>query len=359
MSAPITDITFIGAGPAALFGIFCAGMRQATSRIIDSMDQIGGQLTALYPEKDIYDVGGIPRILAKDLVAQLVRQMQPFNPEIHLKETAQRLEANPDGTLTVITDKGRYPTRSVVLTVGIGSFVPRKLDLPALVPYEGKCVHYFVTDKEIFRDRRLLIVGGGDSAMDWVLNLKDIARHITLVHRSDRFRALDASVKEVYDLARTGKVEILTYHEVKDALFDDGNLRQLTLVQNKSGETRQVEADHLLLMLGFVANLGPIKDWTLTYQGQTSRLSFDGDLIEVDTTMRTGMYRVYAAGDVVSYPGKLKLIALAFGEVAIAVATALSDIRGKKMGTLHSSNLPPPSELGKKIPAAERSSAVR
>lgn len=348
----IVDITFVGAGPTALFGVFCAGMRQATSRVVDSLDSVGGQLTALYPEKHIYDVGGLPSILAKDLVANLQAQMAPFEPDIRLNETVLALRADEDGIYTLITDRGEHRTRSIVLTVGIGSFTPRKLEVEGLEAFEERWVHYFVKDKSAFQDRRVVIVGGGDSAFDWVTNLKDVARHITLVHRSDKFRALDQTVHEVQELVEAGKVDLHTYFVVKSVDGDGAGLRSVTLEHTKSGETIVVPADQLIPMLGFKANLGPLKEWFVSHEGEDLRLDFEGDLIKVDTTMRTGLPRLYAAGDATAYEGKLKLIALGFGEVAIAVASAVGDIRGKKMGTVHSSNLASPADLAKKLVAS-------
>lgn len=348
----IVDITFVGAGPTAMFGVFCAGMRQATSRVVDSLDSLGGQLTALYPEKQIYDVGGLPAILAKDLVTNLQAQMAPFEPEIRLNETVLDVRLEEDGTYTLVTDRGEHRTRSVVLTVGIGSFTPRKLEVEGLVPYEERWVHYFVKDKSAFQDRKVVIVGGGDSAFDWVTNLKDIAGHITLVHRSDKFRALDQTVHEVQELVAAGKVALHTYFVVQSVDGDDSGLRSVTIQHTKTGETVQVPADQLIPMLGFKANLGPLKEWSVSSDGEERRLAFEGDLIKVDTTMRTGIPRIYAAGDATAYEGKLKLIALGFGEVAIAVASAVGDIRGKKVGTIHSSNLAAPSELGRKLVAS-------
>lgn len=337
----IVDITFVGAGPSALFGVFCAGIRQATSRLVDSLDSLGGQLAALYPEKSIYDIGGIPSILAKDLVANLVRQMQPFTPEVRLNETVLDIRSEEDGTLTLVTDRGELRTRTVVLTVGIGSFTPRKVEVDGLEPYEGRWLHYSVRDKSLFRDKRVLIVGGGDSAFDWVHNLKDTARHMTLVHRTDKFRALDGTVQEVRDLAAEGRVDLYTYYTVQTVDGDQAGLRSVTLQHAKTGETIVVGCDHLVPMLGFKANLGPLKGWKLQQDGQEYRLVFEGDQIRVDPNMRTGLPKVYAAGDATIYEGKLKLIALGFGEAAIAVASAVGDIRGKKVGTLHSSSVAP------------------
>lgn len=347
----IVDITFVGAGPTALFGVFCAGMRQATSRVVDSLDALGGQLTALYPEKHIFDVGGLPSILAKDLVGNLEAQMAPFHPDIRLNETVQDLRLGEDGTYTLVTDKGKHRSRAVVLTVGIGSFTPRKVEVEGLEPFESRWVHYFVKDKAAFQDRKVVIIGGGDSAFDWVTNLKDVASHITLVHRSDKFRALDQTVHEVQELVGAGKVALYTYYVLQSVDGDESGLRSVTIAHTKNGETVQVPADQLIPMLGFKANLGPLKEWKVPVDGHERGLDFDGDLIKVDTTMRTGLPNVYAAGDATSYEGKLKLIALGFGEVAIAVASAVGDIRGKKVGTLHSSNLASPAELAKKLVA--------
>lgn len=345
----IVDVTFVGAGPAALYGAFCAGIRQASTRLVDSQEALGGQLTALYPEKYIYDVAGLPAILAKDLVANLVTQLQPFEPEIHLNETVLGLEAGEDGVLTLVTDRGRLSTRSVVLTVGIGSFSPRKIELEGLEPLEGRQVHYSVRDKSVFQGARVLVIGGGDSALDWVHNLQDTARSLALAHRTDKFRAHDSTVREIQQMAAEGRLDLRTFCTVEAVERDETGLVAVVLKNTKTGESSRVEVDHLLSMMGYKANLGPLKDWVLRQEDQEYRLDFDGDQVRVDTGMRTTIPKVYAAGDSTSYPGKLKLITLGFGEAALAVASAVGDLRGKKAGALHSSNLGPPSQLKKKV----------
>ena len=193
----VFDVTIIGAGPSGLFGAFYAGLREMKVKVIDALDELGGQLAALYPEKFIYDVPGYPKVLAMDLVKHLVEQAGMFKPVFVLGERVEQLERLPDGVLKLTTNRGEHYSRAVVICGGVGAFQPKKLPNPELVPYEGKGLYYTVKEKASFRGKRVLIVGGGDSAVDWALNLKDYAKHITLIHRRDQFRAHGASVTEL------------------------------------------------------------------------------------------------------------------------------------------------------------------
>jgi thioredoxin reductase (NADPH) len=334
---PIVDITIIGGGPAGLFALFYAGMRGASAQLVDALPEPGGQLTALYPEKYIFDVAGFPKILAKDLVKSLAEQAAQFGQPVHLGERVTGLEetVGEDGKtqFVLVTEQGRFPSRSIVIAAGIGAFSPRRLPQPCAEPWYGRGIHDVVTDPEAFRDRRVVIIGGGDSAFDWAHQLLDRASSVTLVHRSDRFRAHDATVREVQRAAESGRAAVYTFHELADVVCRNGDDRftHLVLRNIKAKTTTEIEADVVLPMLGFVSDMGAIAEWGL---------AIDKDEIVVNSQMETGRAGIYAAGDVTTYPGKLKLIATGFGEAATAVNQAVHWIYPeKKVAPGHSSNM--------------------
>ncbi len=331
----ITDITIIGGGPTGLFGLFYAGMRGATAQIVDALPELGGQLTALYPEKYIFDVAGHPKVLAKDLVRSLREQALQFHQEsglpAHLGQRVVGLEEE-DGHFVLVTDTDRFPTRSVLVAAGIGAFRPRRLPQAFAEAWYGRGVHELVSTPEAYRGKHVVIVGGGDSAFDWSAQLRDKAASVTLVHRSDRFRAHAATVAEVQAAAAVGdgRVNIHTFHEL-DAIHGEGYLTGVRLKDVKTKTTRDVQADVVLPMLGYVSDLGALLEWGL---------NIEKDEILVSSTMETGRAGVYAAGDITTYDGKLKLIATGFGEAAIAVNQAVHWIYpDKKIAPGHSSNL--------------------
>jgi thioredoxin reductase (NADPH) len=326
----LTDITIIGGGPTGLFAQFYAGMRKVTSRIVDALPELGGQLTALYPEKLIFDVAGFPKVLAKDLVKQLAVQASQFGAKTHLGERVVEL-SEENGHFVLSTERQQFPTRAIVIAGGIGAFSPRRLPQACAAPWYGRGVHEIVTDPEEFRGRRIVIIGGGDSAFDWAHQLLDRAASVTLVHRSDRFRAHAATVSEVQAAAAAGRAELLTFHELADVTSSDDRLTGVVLKDIKGKTTRSLEVDAILPMLGFVSDLGAIAEWGL---------SITNDEIAVTSTMETGRPGIYAAGDITTYPGKLKLIATGFGEAAIAVNQAVHWIYpDKKVNPGHSSNM--------------------
>ena len=332
MVQDIKDITIIGGGPAGLFALFYAGMREVSAQIVDALPEAGGQLTALYPEKYIFDVAGIPQILAKDLVRSLVEQASRFQQPIHLTQRVIGLEQ--DGKdFVLVTDRDRFPTRSIIIAAGIGAFSPRRLPQRCAEPWYGRGIYDVVTDPEQFRDRRVLIIGGGDSAFDWGTQLLSRASRVTLVHRSDRFRAHGATVAEFQGAVSAGRAELYTFHELHDISCRNGSDRfsHVVLRDIKAKSTRELEIDVVLPMLGFVSDMGAIGDWGLTIQN---------DEISVNSQMETGRPGIYAAGDVTTYPGKLKLIATGFGEAATAVNQAVHWIYPeKKIAPGHSSNM--------------------
>lgn len=327
---PLVDVTIVGGGPTGIFALFYAGMRGVSAQIVDALPQLGGQLTALYPEKWIFDVAGYPKVLAKDLVVALTEQAAQFRAPVHLTQHVTRLDEE-DGHFVLVTETARFPTRSIVVAAGIGAFSPRRLPQACAGPWYGRGIFDLVSNPAAYAGQRVVIVGGGDSAFDWAHQLQGRASRITLVHRSDRFRAHAATVSAVEQSVARGETDLLTFHELADVLSADGRMTGLVLRDVKSKATREVGADVVLPMLGYVSNLGDIVNWGLT---------LEKDEIVVNSQMETGRAGVYAAGDVTTYPGKLKLIATGFGEAATAVNQAVHWIYpDKKVAPGHSSNM--------------------
>jgi thioredoxin reductase (NADPH) len=330
MEHEIRDVTILGAGPTGLFGLFYCGMRGATAQLLDALPQAGGQLTALYPEKYIFDVAGFPKILAKDLVKSLEEQTAQFNQPLHLNQHVVGLE-EADGHFVVVTARDRFPTRSLVIAAGIGAFSPRRLPQQVAEPWYGKGIYDRVIDPKQFEGRRVVIIGGGDSAFDWAQQLRGTAEAITLVHRSDRFRAHASTVADVMQSVDVGHTKVFTFHELHDIHSDGDYFHAITLRHTKTKELSRIDADVILPMLGFVSDLGVLTEWGLT---------LDNDEIVVNSQMETGRAGIYAAGDICTYPGKLKLIATGFAEAATAVNQAVHWIYPeKKVAPGHSSNM--------------------
>jgi thioredoxin reductase (NADPH) len=312
MADDIRDITIIGGGPTGLFAAFYAGMRGNSCRIVDSLPELGGQLAALYPEKYIFDVGGFPKVLAKDLVKNLVEQAMQFGPEISLDEQVRELE-QADDHFIVRCSNGTYRTRTVVIAGGKGAFEPMPLKCPGYDEFMHAGIEYAVKDPEAFRDKRVVVVGGGDTAFDFVLMLKDVAASMTLVHRRDGWRAHEATVTQVMEAVDAGEVDLKTFHEVR-TIQGDGAVDRITIFDNRTDEDVEMECDMVLSCLGFKPDLGPIKTWGI---------EVEKNRIIVDQHMATSRPGVYAAGDVVNYDGKLDLIATGFAEAAVAVNQAV------------------------------------
>jgi thioredoxin reductase (NADPH) len=333
----IRDITVIGAGPVGLITAFWAGMREASVRIVESLPDIGGQLTTLYPEKWIYDVPGYPRVLAKDLVAQLKAQsIGQFDVPVHLETTADHVVYEPDPddperqVLRIATDRGDLLTRTIVIAGGHGAFEPKRLPGYDMTPWEGRGAHYLVSEKAAFAGKRVMIVGGGDSALDWTLNLLDTAAGITLVHRRERFRAHEVTVRAVELAAEAGRVDLRVPYQVR-GVSGNGAIERVQLFNSADeSDVVDVDCDAVLLQLGFKTALGPLKQWPL---------EVEKGAIKVDPVMQTSMPGVWAAGDIATFGGKLKLIATGFAEAAIAVAQAVHHIRpDTRMQPLYSTN---------------------
>jgi thioredoxin reductase (NADPH) len=302
------DLTIVGAGPVGLFAAFYAGLRTMSVKIVDSLAEAGGQLAALYPDKYIYDVAGFPKVKARALVDDLVAQAMQYSPTVCLGEQATTL-APVDGGWLLGTDQGRqHRTRTVLLTAGIGYFAPRKLTDAALARYEGHGLHYVLPGLDGFRGRRVLLLGGGDSAVDWALHLEPLASELTLIHRRDQFRAHEDSVAKLH----ASRCRVVPFHELK-TLEGAPQVERAIIYDNRSKAETTLAVDDVVVNFGFVANLGPLKTWGLTIKGNS---------LEVSQKMETNLPGVFAAGDLVNYPGKLKLIATGFGEAAMAVCGA-------------------------------------
>ncbi len=330
MRHDIRDITIIGGGPTGLFALFYAGMRGASAQIVDALPEPGGQLTALYPEKYIFDVGGLPKILAKDLVRSLTEQAVQFGSPVHCNQRVAALRES-DGRFELVTETDSFPTRAIVVAAGIGAFEPRRLPQASAQPWYGRGIFDRVADPAAFAGKRVVIIGGGDSAFDWAHQLRGRAASVALVHRSDRFRAHAATVAEVQAAAAAGDTALHPFHELLDVIAEDGKIVALELKDIKAKSTRRVPADAVLPMLGFVSDIGALAEWGL---------KVENDEILVNSQMETGRAGVYAAGDITAYPGKLKLIATGFAEAAAAVNQAVHFIDpAKKVNPGHSSNL--------------------
>lgn len=303
-----TDLLIIGAGPAGLFGAYYAGFRGMSVTVVDSLPELGGQVTAMYPEKAILDVAGFPTVKGRELVNDLVAQAASANPTYLLDRTASTLEVvdGPDGGVTMGLDDGTtVHAKVMIITAGIGKFTPRPL--PAGDGWEDRGLVFFVPSFEQYEGKDVVIVGGGDSAFDWAHSLEPIAGNITLVHRRDKFRAHQATV----DAVLASRVEVITNAQVT-ALLGDSNVEKVEIT-TKDGEVLTRPAQGVVAALGFIADLSAMKEWGI---------EFDKRHIPVDTAMRTNLPRVFAAGDITEYEGKVRLIAVGFGEVATAVNNA-------------------------------------
>lgn len=325
-SGEFTDLLIIGGGPAGMFAAFYGGMRKASVKLIESMPQLGGQVAALYPEKYIYDIAGFPKITGQELVNNLNEQLKLFNPDIRLEEKVLLIEKKEERHFVVTTDKGVHYARALIITAGVGAFEPRRLEVEGAAQYEKSNLHYFVSDLSKFQGRRVLISGGGDSAVDWALMLEPIAEQVTLVHRRDKFRAHEHSVENLL----ASSVQVITPTEIT-ALHGEGRIERVTLAHVKSGETQELEVDDVIVNFGFVSSLGPISEWGL---------DIDSNAIVVDSRMESSIPGIFAAGDITTYPGKLDLIAVGFGEAPTAVNNAKVYVDPEaKLSPGHSSNM--------------------
>lgn len=308
-----TDICIIGAGPVGLFAVFEAGLLKMRCHLIDALPQVGGQLSEIYPHKPIYDIPGFPAVNAQELVDNLMEQIKPFNPSFTLGERVEALARQSDGSYHVVGNEGTViHAQVVVIAGGLGSFEPRKPEIPGLADFEGYGVSYMVKNPETYRNKRIVIAGGGDSALDWTIFLSEVAERVTLVHRSDSFRGAPDSAEKIVALAEKGKIDLLLQSNLS-GVRGNGTLSHVAILSKDKTETL-LEADALIPLFGLSPKLGPIADWGLT---------IDKSAIAVDTTdYSTGVERIYAIGDINTYPGKLKLILCGFHEAALMAQSA-------------------------------------
>ena len=308
-----TDICIIGAGPVGLFAVFEAGLLKMRCHLIDVLPQVGGQLSEIYPHKPIYDIPGYPDVTAQQLVDNLMLQIAPFHPTFSLGERVENLQRNDDGSYNIITNDGTLVhCQVVVIAGGLGCFEPRKPEIDRLTDFEGKGVAYMVKNPEHFRDKKVVLAGGGDSALDWAVFLSNVAERVTLVHRGDTFRGAPDSAEKVFELAREGKIDLILKSNVV-ALTGDDRLQEITLL-DRDQQVSHIEADHLIPLFGLSPKLGTIADWGL---------NIDRSAIAVNTVdYSTNIERIYAIGDINTYPGKLKLILCGFHESALMAQSA-------------------------------------
>ncbi len=308
-----TDICIIGAGPVGLFAVFEAGLLKMRCHLVDVLPQIGGQLTEIYPKKPIYDIPGYPEIKAGELVDNLAAQIAPFKPSFTLGEKVTHVVKKEDGSFQVTTSEGTtIECKVIVIAGGLGCFEPRKPEIAGLERFEGKGILYFVKDPETFRGKRLVITGGGDSALDWTIHLASIASHLTLVHRNETFRGAPDSAQKVFELAKEGKINLLLRTNLK-GVSGNGRLASVSCVDTEKNE-HTIESDFLIPLFGLSPKLGPIAEWGLT---------IDKNAIPVNTIdYSTNIPGIYAIGDINTYPGKLKLILSGFHEAALMAQSA-------------------------------------
>ncbi|WP_335964965.1 NAD(P)/FAD-dependent oxidoreductase [Galbibacter sp. PAP.153] len=312
-----TDILIIGAGPTGLFSVFEAGLLKLKCHLIDALPQPGGQCAEIYPKKPIYDIPAYPEVLAGDLVANLMKQIEPFEPGFTLGERAETIEKQNDGSFIVTTNRGtKHHAPVVAIAGGLGSFEPRKPQLDNITNFEDNGIEYIIRDPELYRNKKVAIAGGGDSALDWSIFLADVANEVTLIHRRNEFRGALDSVEKVEVLKRTGKINLITPAEVT-ALQGNGKLESITIKQE--GEEFNLELDHFIPLFGLSPKLGPIANWGL---------EIEKNAIKVDNTLdyQTNIPGIYAIGDVNTYPGKLKLILCGFHEATLMCQSAYKRI---------------------------------
>jgi len=302
------DVTVIGGGPCGLFAVFYAGLRGMSVRLIDSLPELGGQLMALYPEKYVYDMPGFPKVLAKDLANNLAEQALQFNPEVILEETAETLVKTEDGYVIITASGKELPTKTIIISAGIGAFTPTRIGVAREEDLVGKGIFYGVKSKAEFAGKAVTIVGGGDSAFDWAMNLEDVAGPMTLVHRRDVFKAHEDSVEKV----RGSRVDFKLFYTVKE-LHGWEKLEGITLEHTTTKETHYHPTDAVVVNIGFKSSLGPLMDWGL---------DISKNQIQVDSKYETNLPGIFAVGDVCNFQEKLKLIATGVGEAATAVCFA-------------------------------------
>jgi thioredoxin reductase (NADPH) len=323
MSVVETDILIIGAGPVGLFAVFEAGLLKLRCHLLDALPQPGGQLTEIYPKKPIYDIPGYPSVLAGDLVQNLLKQIEPFNPGFTLGDRAQLVEKHEDGRWKVTTTRGKVHLAPVIFIAGgLGSFEPRKPPIENIERFEDKGIEYFVRNPEDYTDKKVVIAGGGDSALDWTIYLADLAKELTLIHRRTDFRGAPDSVEKVLELAHEGKIKLVTNAQVV-GLEGNGVLNGLKILHDTEGEFN-IATDHFIPLFGLTPKLGPIADWGLQVE--------KGAIVVNTLDYSTNVPGIFAVGDINTYEGKLKLILCGFHEATLACQSAFKIVNpGKKL----------------------------
>ncbi len=313
----VTDICVIGAGPVGLFSVFEAGLLKMRCHLVDALPQVGGQLSEIYPRKPIYDIPGFPDIQAQELVDNLMKQIEPFHPTFTLGERVEGIERQEDKSFILTTsEQTKIHCKVIVIAGGLGCFEPRKPAVDQLERFEGKGVHYMVKDPELFRDKEIVLAGGGDSALDWTIFLSDVASRVTLVHRGETFRGAPDSAEKVFQLAEQGKINLILKSNVVK-IDGNGHLQEV-IIAGGDNETHALRADYLIPLFGLSPKLGPIADWGL---------QIDKSAISVDTLdYSTNVEGIYAIGDINTYPGKLKLILCGFHEGALMAQSAFKHV---------------------------------
>ena len=311
MTEKIYDLTIIGAGPVGIYGAFYAGMHGMTTKIIDALPELGGQLAALYPEKYIYDLPGHPKIKAGEMIEQLKVQMEQFKDKIDTvtNTNVQTVEKLDDGTFKICTDKECHYSRSIIITAGNGAFTPRKLEIENVNEFSN--IHYFVSQMETFKGKDVVIFGGGDSAVDWALMLDGVAKNVTIVHRRDEFRAHASSVENL----KNSNVEVLTPYVAKGLSGVNGCVTSVELTNVTTNESKMIHTDEVIVLYGFISSLGPIKEWDL---------ELNKNALCVNHYQQTSINGIFAAGDACTFEGKIKMITTGFGEVVVAINAAIA-----------------------------------
>lgn len=304
-----TDIVIIGAGPAGLFTIFEAGMLKIKCHVVDTLEHIGGQCSALYPEKPIYDIPAHPRILANDLIDALHEQAAPFKPHYHLNQRVDKIDKTANGFMVTTSKDTQIECKAIIIAAGCGAFGPNRPPLAGIEEFEGKSIFYSIRSKAEFAGKNVVIAGGGDSAVDWVLSLAEVAKKVSVVHRRDKFRCAPESADKMHKLAAENIIDLVVPYQLDGLKGQNGKL-EAVLVKDFDGNIKEIEADYLLPFYGLAMELGPIADWGLNLHKH---------FIEVDvSTMKTSIDGIYAIGDIITYKNKLKLILSGFAEAATA-----------------------------------------
>ncbi|MBI1223048.1 MAG: ferredoxin--NADP(+) reductase [Bacteroidetes bacterium] len=317
-----TDICVIGAGPVGLFAIFEAGLLKLRCHLVDALPQVGGQLAEIYPKKPIYDIPGYPEVLAQDLIDNLMKQAEPFKPTFTLGERADEIERQDDGSfITTTSDGTKIHSKVICIAGGLGCFEPRKPAIENLEKFEGKGITYMIKDPEIFRDKKVILAGGGDSALDWTIYLADVAKELSLVHRNSSFRGAPDSAQKVLALAEAGKINLLLNSNLTK-VNGNGSLQEVSILDKDKNELL-MDTDYLVPLFGLSPKLGPLENWGLEIE--------NGALVVNTKDFETNIPGIFAIGDINTYPGKLKLILCGFHEAALMSHGAYKHIFPEKV----------------------------